>query len=71
VWESAISAADGPEAGALDVDHTTAQDEATPELTQVVGELGGPVAQRPVSTLVLHWLRPWGCLWSLSCPPSL
>jgi hypothetical protein len=44
VWESAISAADGPEAGALDVDHTTAQDEATPELTQVVGELGGPVA---------------------------
>jgi hypothetical protein len=44
VWESAISAADMPEAGALGEDHTTAQDEAAPELTQVVDELGGAAA---------------------------
>jgi hypothetical protein len=27
--------------------------------------------QRPVLTLLLHWLRPRGCLWSHPCPPSL
>jgi hypothetical protein len=44
VWESAISVVDVPETEALGEDHTTAQDEATPELTQVVGELGGAAA---------------------------
>jgi hypothetical protein len=44
VWESTISAADVPETEALGEDHTTAQDEATPELSQVVGELGGAAA---------------------------
>jgi hypothetical protein len=44
VWESAISAADLPETEALGEDHTTDHDEATPELTQVVGVLGGVAA---------------------------
>jgi hypothetical protein len=44
VWESAISAANVPETEALGQDHTTTQDEATPEITQVVGELGGAAA---------------------------
>jgi hypothetical protein len=44
VWESAISAADVPEAEPLGEDHTTTQNEATPELTLVVDELGGAAA---------------------------
>jgi hypothetical protein len=44
VWDSAISTADVPGTEALGEDHTNTQDEATLELTQVVGELGGAAA---------------------------